>query len=111
MEKIILAAVSAIIISTTCFEGKADPLLNAMIRMYGEPVISANPDLLNSTSNDYGVWGAKEFLYSFTNDYGPLGSPEFLNSVSNDYGLGLRIRLVEPILEPVQMPLEILEGY
>jgi hypothetical protein len=79
----------------------ADPLLAAMVRLYGEPVISANPYLLNSTSNPYGPWGAKEFLYSFNNDVGPLGSPEFLNSVSNEYGTGLRIGFSEKVLEEV----------
>ena len=53
-------------------------------------LISANPDLLYSTSNDYGPWGAPEFINSFTNDYGPNGSPEFLGSATNDYGTGLR---------------------
>ena len=77
----------------------ADPLLAATVRLYGEPVISANPDLLNSTSNDAGPWGAKEFLYSFNNDVGPLGSPEFLNSVSNEYGTGLKVELVAPMLD------------
>ena len=79
----------------------ADPLLAATVRLYGEPVISANPYLLNSTSNPYGPWGAKEFLYSFNNDVGPLGSPEFLNSVSNEYGTGLRIRFSKEVLEEV----------
>jgi hypothetical protein len=53
-------------------------------------LISANPDLLYSTSNDYGPWGAPEFLNSPNNDYGPVGSPEWLGSVSNNYGVGLR---------------------
>ena len=78
-----------------------DPLLAATVRLYGEPVISANPYLLNSTSNDAGPWGAKEFLYSFNNDVGPLGSPEFLNSVSNEYGTGLKVELVEPAMDLV----------
>ena len=55
-----------------------------------EILISANPDLLYSTSNDYGPWGAPEFLNSPNNDYGPVGSPEWLGSVSNNYGVGLR---------------------
>lgn len=55
-----------------------------------EVLISANPDLLYSTANDYGPWGAPEFINSFTNDYGPNGSPEFLGSATNDYGTGLR---------------------
>ena len=76
-----------------------NPLLAETVRLYGEPVISANPDLLNSTSNDAGPWGAKEFLYSFNNDLGPLGSPEFLNSVSNEYGTGLKVELAEPVLD------------
>ena len=79
----------------------ADPLLAATVRLYGEPVISANPDLLNSTSNDAGPWGAKEFLYSFNNDLGPLGSPEFLGSVSNEVGTGQRIRFSEDMLEQI----------
>jgi len=77
----------------------ADPLLAATVRLFGEPVISANPYLLNSTSNPYGPWGAKEFLYSFNNDVGPLGSPDFLNSVSNEYGTGLKVELAEPALD------------
>ena len=78
-----------------------DPLLAETVRLYGEPVISANPDLLNSTSNDAGPWGAKEFLYSFNNDVGPLGAPEFLNSVSNEYGTGLRVQFSKEVLEEV----------
>jgi len=78
-----------------------DPLLVETVRLYGDPVISANPDLLNSTSNDAGPWGSKEFLYSFSNDVGPLGSPEFLNSVSNDYGTGLKVRFSEEALDQV----------
>jgi hypothetical protein len=77
----------------------ADPLLAATVRLYGEPVISANPYLLNSTSNPYGPWGAKEFLYSFNNDVGPLGAPEFLDSVNNEYGTGLKVELVAPVLD------------
>ena len=69
--------------------------------------LSANPDLLNSTSNDYGRWGAPEFLYSFTNDYGPLGSPDFINGVSNNYGTGLDISLFQPRLELIEVPLEV----
>lgn len=52
-------------------------------------LISANPDLLYSTSNDYGPWGAPEFLNSPNNDYGPAGSPDFLGSVTNDFGIGM----------------------
>ena len=55
-----------------------------------EILISANPDLLYSTANDYGPWGAPEFINSPNNDFGPVGSPEWLGSVSNDYGTGLR---------------------
>ena len=77
----------------------SDPWLAATIRLVGQPVISANPDLINSTSNDVGPWGAPENLYSFTNDYGPLGSPEVLTSVTNDYGTGLKIELLEPVLD------------
>lgn len=72
-----------------------------------EILASANPDLRYSTANDYGIWGAPEFLYSFTNDYGPLGSPEFLNSVSNNYGQGLQIGIKEPLLEFIEVPLEV----
>lgn len=72
-----------------------DPLLEETIRIYGEPIISNNPDLLNSTSNDCGPWGSPEFLNSFKNDCGPLGSPEFLHSVSNDYGTGAPIRIMK----------------
>jgi hypothetical protein len=61
-------------------------------------VISSNPDLLNSTSNDYGPWGAKESPYSFTNDYGPIGSPDSLYGVSNVYGIGLDLVLLKPAL-------------
>jgi len=75
------------------------PGLRAAVKLYGDPVLSANPYLLNSTSNEYGPWGAKEFLYSFSNDVGPLGSPEFLNSVSNEYGTGLKVELAEPVLD------------
>jgi hypothetical protein len=55
-----------------------------------EILLSANPDLLYSTANDYGPWGAPEFINSPNNDFGPVGSPEWLGSVSNDYGTGLR---------------------
>ena len=81
-----------------------DPGLAAAIRLYGEPIISANPDLLNSTSNDAGPWGSPDFLYSFANDVGPLGSPDMLNSVTNEYGTGLKIRLLEtPVDEPLDL--------
>lgn len=70
-----------------------DPGLEAAIRLYGEPVLSANPDLLNSTSNDVGPWGSPDFYYSFTNDYGPLGSPDSLHGVSNDLGQGLEVEI------------------
>lgn len=82
-------------------------LLTANIALPQQILISANPDLLLSTANDYGVWGAPEFLYSFTNDYGPNGSPDFLRSVSNEYGLGLSARIVEPSLELIEVPLEV----
>jgi hypothetical protein len=82
----------------------ADPGLEAAIRLYGEPIISANPDLLNSTSNDAGPWGSPDFLYSFANDVGPLGSPDMLNSVTNEYGEGLKIRLLET---PLEAPLDL----
>ena len=82
----------------------SDRALEAAIRLYGEPIISANPDLLNSTSNDVGPWGSPDFLYSFANDVGPLGSPDMLNSVTNEYGTGLKIRLLEI---PVDAPLDL----
>ena len=81
-----------------------DPGLEAAIRLYGEPVLSANPDLLNSTSNDAGPWGSPDFLYSFANDVGPLGSPDMLNSVTNEYGEGLKIRLLDT---PLEAPLDL----
>ena len=81
-----------------------DPGLETAIRLYGEPIISANPDLLNSTSNDAGPWGSPDFLYSFANDVGPLGSPDMLNSVTNEYGEGLKIRFSET---PLDAPLEL----
>ena len=55
-----------------------------------EILLSANPDLLYSTANDYGPWGAPEFINSPNNDFGPVGSPEWLGSVSNDFGTGLQ---------------------
>jgi len=73
--------------------------LREAVKIYGEPVISSNPDLLNSTSNEYGPWGAKEFLYSFSNEYGPLGSPDSLNGVSNEYGTGIKVQLADPVLD------------
>lgn len=69
--------------------------------------LSANPDLLGSTSNDYGPWGAPEFLNSFTNDYGPIGSPDVITGISNDYGTGLLISPLQPLLELIQVPLEV----
>ena len=80
-------------------------------RGYGAPIISANPDLLNSTSNDYGIFGAPESYWSPTNDYGPFGAPENINSVTNEYGYGLRLGLIQPVLEPVEVPFQILETY
>ena len=77
----------------------ADPELVAAIRMFGEPVLSANPDLLNSTSNDVGPWGSPDFLYSFANDVGPFGSPDMLNSVTNEYGTGLKIQVFDTPLD------------
>ena len=71
----------------------ADLGFEATLRSYGEPIISANPDLLNSTSNDVGPWGSPDFYYSFTNDYGPLGSPDSLHGVSNDLGQGLEVEI------------------
>jgi len=62
--------------------------------LYSEDIIlSANPDLLMSTANDYGPAGSPDFLYSINNDCGPNGAPEFLNSVSNDYGHGIDIEV------------------
>jgi hypothetical protein len=77
----------------------ADLGLETAIRLYGEPVISANPDLLNSTSNDAGPWGSPDFLYSFANDVGPLGSPDMLNGVTNEYGAGLKIQVLDTPLD------------
>ena len=77
----------------------AVPGLEAAIRLYGEPIISANPDLLNSTSNDAGPWGSPDFIYSFANDVGPLGSPDMLNSVTNEYGTGLKIQVFDTPLD------------
>ena len=77
----------------------ANPGLETAIRLYGEPIISANPDLLNSTSNDAGPWGSPDFLYSFANDVGPLGSPDMLNSVTNEYGAGLKIQVLDTPLD------------
>lgn len=71
----------------------SDRALEAAIRMYGEPVLSANPDLLNSTSNDVGPWGSPDFYYSLTNDYGPLGSPDSLHGVANNLGQGLEVEI------------------
>jgi len=73
------------------------------------PLLSANPDLLMSTANDFGPWGAPEFLYSFTNDYGPVGSPDFLQGVSNDYGIGLQIRFTESVFVPLDLQLPRIE--
>lgn len=76
-------------------------------------VISNNPDLLYSTSNDVGPWGSPEFLNSFTNDYGPIGGPDWLGSVSNDYGVGLKpstLLILTPSLitpEELAAPLEV----
>jgi hypothetical protein len=78
--------------------------LQAAITIYGKPVLSANPDLLNSTSNDAGPWGTPDFLYSFANDLGPLGSPDVLSSVTNEYGTGLKIRLSDT---PLEAPLDL----
>lgn len=77
----------------------ADPGLEAAIRMFGEPILSANPDLLNSTSNDVGPWGSPDFLYSFANDVGPFGSPDMLNSVTNEVGEGLKIQAFDTPLD------------
>lgn len=81
-----------------CREAKAqimisDRVLEAAIRTYGEPVISANPDLLSSTSNDVGPWGSPDSYYSLTNNYGPLGSPDSLHGVANDLGQGLEVEI------------------
>jgi hypothetical protein len=62
-------------------------------------VISANPDLLNSTSNSAGPWGAPEFLYSLTNDFGTFGAPEALHGVANDFGQGLKIQIIDAPLD------------
>jgi hypothetical protein len=76
-------------------------------------LISANPDLLYSTSNDVGPWGSPEFLNSFTNDVGPIGSPDWLGSVSNDVGVGLKSKdlllLTPNLITPQELaaPLEV----
>jgi len=77
----------------------ADLGLETAIRLYGEPVISANPDLLNSTSNSAGPWGAPEFLYSLTNDFGTFGAPEAFHGVANDFGQGLKIQIIDAPLD------------
>lgn len=69
-------------------------------------VVSANPDLLYSTGNSYGLYGAPEGLYSFNNDFGILGSPEMLYSTSNDYGLGVKIDVIEPRVEFINTSFE-----
>ena len=79
-------------------QGKAqlmveDSGLAAAIQMYGEPILSANPNLYLSTSNPWGPWGSPDSYYSFTNDYGPLGSPESLHGVANEYGEGLEVEI------------------
>jgi hypothetical protein len=100
MEKTILAIGIAIILVA---KTNAEPVPYAARGI----VVSTNPDLLNSTSNSFGLYGAPEGLYSFTNDYGILGSPEMLYSTSNDYGLGLRINVVDPSFEFIEAPLEV----
>jgi hypothetical protein len=72
-----------------------------------EIVISANPDLLYSTANDYGPWGAPEFLNSPNNDYGPLGSPEFISSVTNEYGFGVTATELQLFTPKSITPLEL----
>jgi hypothetical protein len=66
----------------------------------GNPVISANPDLLNSTFNDAGPWGSDTILYSINNEVGPLDSPVFLDSVSNELGTGVKVELLKPEFYP-----------
>jgi len=99
MEKTLLAIGIAIILVA---QTNADPV------PYGARgiVVSANPDLLNSTSNSFGLYGAPEGLYSFTNDYGILGSPEMLYSTSNNFGLGVKINVVEPRIEFIDASFE-----
>lgn len=65
------------------------------------PIFSANPDLLYSTSNEYGPWGSPDYLYSFTNDYGPVASPDSVTGVMNEYGLGLQIDPVVSVPSPL----------
>jgi len=79
----------------------AEPLLLPALEIFGDPVISANPDLVNSTSNDAGPWGSSAFLYSLNNEYGPLGSPDFVYSTGNEYGQGVEVRFSEEALEQV----------
>jgi len=69
--------------------------------------LSSNPDVLSSTGNDFGLFGAKEGLYSTTNDYGQLGSADSLFGASNDYGLGTTVKVIEPSFELIQVPLEV----
>ena len=69
-------------------------LLFVTSRLLAEDILlSANPDLLLSTANDYGPAGAPESYYSLTNDYGPLGSPDVLHGVANEYGEGLETEI------------------
>jgi len=79
----------------------SDPIWTEAVRLYGDPVISANPDLVNSTSNDAGLWGSSASVVSFHNEYGPLGSPDFVYSAGNEYGQGVEVRFSEEALEQV----------
>jgi hypothetical protein len=86
-------------------------LLAVSVSMAQQARISTNPDLINSTANDYGPWGSPDFLNSFTNDYGPIGSPDILTSVSNDYGAGLNpstlILLTPSLLVPSELEIPV----
>lgn len=78
-----------------------EPLLLPALEIFGDPVISANPDLVDSTSNDAGLWGSSASVVSFHNEYGPLGSPDFVYSAGNEYGQGVEVRFSEEALEQV----------
>jgi hypothetical protein len=64
-------------------------------RGYGAPQLTANPLWVNSISNELG----------------PYGSTVNMIGVNNPMGVGLGLSFVEPVFEPVEMSLEILETY
>lgn len=69
--------------------------------------LSSNPDLLYSTGNDFGLYGAPESLSSLSNSFGLLGSRDSLTGAANEYGLGVSVKVVEPTLEFIEVPLEV----